>query len=127
MDIRTTAAAALCGLGMFGGLLVSAPSALADTNDPAPVAPAAPTEVPHLSSLDNLPPGTTGDQGQSESRGMTYLHELWQAVQTQDVSLKDAMLLLAQRPMDPSGAGSPGMPLNPVPPPGSPPASPPPQ
>jgi hypothetical protein len=51
---------------------------------------------------------------------MTYLHELWQAVQTQDVSLGDAMMLLAQRPMDPNPVPPPGMPVNPVPPPGSP-------
>jgi hypothetical protein len=122
MDIRTTAAAGVCAVGVIGGLLgTPAPSARADYSDPAPPAPPTPAEVPHLSSPENLPPGTTEDPtGPPQSRGLTYLQELWHAVQTQDVSLGDAMLLLAQSPMDPDPVPPPGMPLNPQPPPSAP-------
>jgi resuscitation-promoting factor RpfA len=80
--------------------------------------PAAPPEgVPHLPSPENLPPGTTVtpvDQGQPRSLG--YLRDLWHAVQTQEVSGKDALLLLTQRPMNANAAPPPGMPANPTPP-----------
>ena len=60
-----------------------------------------PDGVPHLSSPENLPPGTTdappdGDQ----PRTLGYLRDLWHAVQTQEVSGRDALLLLTQRPMN---------------------------
>jgi hypothetical protein len=45
---------------------------------------------------------------------MSYLKELWHAVQTQEVSGKDALLLLTQRPLD--SAPPPGMSPNPAPP-----------
>jgi hypothetical protein len=123
MDIRTATAAALCGLGVIGGMLGTAPLALADSDNVAAPAPPPPTEVPHLSSPDNLPPGTSVEDpvGPGQSRGLTYLQELWQAVQTQNVSPKDALLLLTQRPMDANSAPPPGLPVNPVAPPGSPP------
>jgi hypothetical protein len=79
--------------------------------------PTPPEEVPHLSSPENLPPGTSDtpvDQGQPRSLG--YLRDLWHAVQTQEVSGKDALLLLTQRPMSPNAAPPPGMPANPTPP-----------
>jgi hypothetical protein len=80
--------------------------------------PAKPPEgVPHLASPENLPPGTTDtppDAGQPRTMG--YLRDLWHAVQTQEVSGKDALLLLTQRPLDPDAAPPPGMAANPTPP-----------
>jgi hypothetical protein len=112
MDIRTTAAVALCALGVVGGL--TAPTALADSSDPAP---ATPTEVPHLSSPQNLPPGTTDQPTDpSQSTELGYLRELWHEVQTQNVSMKDALLLLAQRPLDANPVTPPGLPPGPQPP-----------
>ncbi len=50
--------------------------------------PVAPAEVPHLTSPENLPPGTTMDEAQlpAQSANVTYLKELWHAIQTQDIS-----------------------------------------
>ena len=80
--------------------------------------PAAPPDgMPHLSSPENLPPGTTDtppDAGQPRTLG--YLRDLWHAVQTQDVSGRDALLLLTQRPMNADAVPPPGMPANPTPP-----------
>jgi resuscitation-promoting factor RpfA len=71
-----------------------------------------PNGVQHLSSPDNLPPGTTDDPGQ-ESHGVTYLKQLWQAIKTQNVSPNDALILgLGQLGM----GGTPGAPVNPGPP-----------
>jgi hypothetical protein len=103
------------------------PPAPADPAAPAPqdttvqaagtTLPTPPDGVPHLSSPQNLPPGTTDtpvDDGQPRSLG--YLRDLWHAVQTQEVSGKDALLLLTQRPLNPNAAPPPGMPANPTPP-----------
>lgn len=54
--------------------------------------------VSHLPSPDSLPPGTT--QAAPERRTLGYLRDIWQAVRTEDVTMGDALLLLAQRPMD---------------------------
>ena len=80
----------------------------------AAVTEAAPAPVPHLSSPDNLPPGTTSaaDDG-PRSHGVTYLRELWHAYQTQEVSGADALLLLTQRPMDPGAMSPQGLPAGP--------------
>ncbi|MCX2929837.1 hypothetical protein ORI20_06115 [Mycobacterium sp. CVI_P3] len=126
------------GLGALGvaGAVLAAPAA-ADPVDPAlpavatdtPVAPidpsvapagpsaaatgpsAAPAPVQHLSSPDNLPPGTTADtppQGR-----LSYLRDLLHAVRTQDVSGSDALLLLTQRPLDAGATPPPGMSASP--------------
>ena len=89
--------------------------------------PVPPDGVPHLSSPENLPPGTTDtppDGGQPRTLG--YLRDLWNAVQTQEVSGRDALLLLTQRPLNPNAAPPPGMSANPTPPPPAEPAPPPP-
>jgi hypothetical protein len=89
--------------------------------DPA-APPAPPTEVQHLSSPTNLPPGTTDvplDPGQS--RTGSYLRDLFHAYQTQEISGKDALLLLTQRPLDPNAMPTNGMPAGPQAPPGTPP------
>ncbi len=63
------------------------------------VVPVAQSEgVAHLPSPDNLPPGTT--QTPPERRTLGYLRDIWQAVRTEDVTMGDALLLLAQRPMN---------------------------
>jgi hypothetical protein len=60
-----------------------------------------PAEVPHLSSPDNLNPGTTTDRAgvTDSSPNVSYLKEIWHAIQTQDVSGTDALLALTQRPL----------------------------
>ena len=78
--------------------------------DPA----APPAEVPHLASPENLPPGTT-NVPPPQGRGLSYLRELWHALQTQEVSGADAFLLLTQRRLDPHAAPPPGMPAGPQP------------
>ncbi len=57
--------------------------------------------VPHLSSPENLNPGTTADRSAvpGESPNVSYLKEIWHAIQTQDVTGKDALLALTQRPL----------------------------
>jgi hypothetical protein len=108
-------------LGIGLGLLV-APAAVADPEDsgePAPavsaVVSAAPADgVPHLPSPDNLPPGTT--QAAPEGPKMSYLRYLWQAVQTPGITMSDALVLIAQRPMDaqaPVPTGFPPQPASP--------------
>ena len=112
---------ALSGLGMLGISLavLVAPAAAADPVDSAElepqvvvgVAPAplsvptvalvstAPADgVPHLPSPDNLPPGTT--QTAPEGPNMSYLRYLWQAVRTPGATMSDALILIAQRPLD---------------------------
>ena len=79
--------------------------------------PALPPEgVPHLSSPENLPPGTSStpvDAGQPRTLG--YLRDLWHAVRTQEVTGRDAVLLLTQRPLDPNAVPPPGMSPGPQP------------
>jgi hypothetical protein len=72
-----------------------------------------PQEVPHLSSPENLPPGTTETPDPQAGSG-SYLRDLWHAYQTQEISGRDALLLLTQRPA--TAAPPPGMPANPTPP-----------
>lgn len=64
----------------------------------APVSTAPADGVPHLPSPDNLPPGTT--QTAPEGPNMSYLRYLWQAVRTPGVTMSDALILIAQRPLD---------------------------
>ncbi|OBB48360.1 hypothetical protein A5752_22170 [Mycobacterium sp. 852002-51961_SCH5331710] len=92
---------------------------------PAPPAPAADPlaadgGVPHLASPDNLPPGTTVDRAQAgaESPNVSYLKEIWHAIQTQDITGKDALLALTQRPLttpDAPGGQAPNLPAAPAP------------
>nr|WP_304619721.1 transglycosylase [Mycolicibacterium xanthum] len=77
-----------------------------------------PAEVPHLVSPENLPPGTTVDPSllPNQSANVTYLKEIWHAIQTQEISGKGALLALTQRPMttpDPGGV-APAMPIDPA-------------
>nr|WP_245906129.1 hypothetical protein [Mycolicibacterium palauense] len=125
-------------LGAAGAVaVIAAPLAQADPVDPVPppapvvAAPAAPGNpaaaplavtaqeqsaaagVPHLSSPDNLPPGTTEAPTTSQSTGLSYLRELWHAYKTQEVSRSGALLLLTQRPMNADSMPPSGMPAGP--------------
>jgi hypothetical protein len=140
MDFEAKALTVMGALAIVAATVLSAPTALAEPDPlvpapaPAPAPPpvpapggtiqaaaaepaAAPEGVPHLSSLENLPPGTTDTPLDADQpRGLTYLKDLWHAVQTQEVSGRDALLLLTQRPLDPNAAPPPGMSSNPTPP-----------
>jgi hypothetical protein len=99
--------------------------------DPAAALPAMPDGVPHLTSPDNLPPGSTMDPSATagESPNVGYLKDLWQAVQSHDISGKEALIMgLSQRGMNtpyPQQAPGPNVPVTP-PPPADPAAPPPP-
>ena len=143
-------------LGIVAALTFSAPTALADPVPPMPaptpadVDPAIPTTgpapgpavdgavqatagdlptppdgMPHLSSPENLPPGTT-DTPPDGDQSLGYLRDIWHAYQTQEVSGRDALLLLTQRPMSANPAPPPGMSANPTPAVAADPAAPPP-
>lgn len=76
--------------------------------------PVAPAVTQHLASPENLPPGATmAPTGTDQGRGVSYLRELWHAVQTQEVSKSGALLLLTQRPMNPDTAPPAGLPPGP--------------
>lgn len=114
-------------VGAFAALILAAPAAHADPELPGPPPPppgeqpisvlaapggepAPPAEVPHLFSPENLPPGTSDVPLEPpQSRGTSYLRDLWHAVQTQDISGKDALLLLTQRPLDPEAVPTNGL------------------
>jgi hypothetical protein len=75
--------------------------------DPAPAAPpplpTPPDGVPHLPSPEALPPGSTMDPSaqDNEDPNVSYLKDLWHAVQNQEISGKEALIMgLAQRGMD---------------------------
>lgn len=108
------------------GPVVPAP-ALAQAPDAAATVQAAGTEVtppppdgvPHLASPDALPPGSTLDPSvmAGESPNVSYLKDLWHAVQNQEISGKEALLLgVAQRGMNtpiPDQAPGPNVPTSP--------------
>ena len=54
--------------------------------------------VPHLPSPNNPPPGTTDEPvGNGDSPNVSYLKDLWHAVQNNEISRSDLLLALAQR------------------------------
>ncbi len=80
-----------------------------------------PDGVPHLTSPDNPPPGTSAEPvGPQSGPNVSYLKELWHAVQTQEISKNDALMALAQRPMttpvtnDPRMGSAPAAPVDPA-------------
>ncbi len=101
----------------------AAPSALADWPWPPPpppppppdtvtqAAPApAPGPVPHLYNPNNLPPGTSANPVDGEeSAGVSYARQVLEAIQDNDISMGQGLLLLAQRPMDPNATPPPGL------------------
>ena len=75
--------------------------------------------IPHLASPENLPPGTTVDPAQlpTQSPNVTYLKELWHAIQTQEITGQGALLALTQRPLttpDVPGGPPPNLPVDPA-------------
>jgi hypothetical protein len=128
----------MMGLGALGvaTAFLAAPAAFADPADPAdpgvpipvatdtntqvaaPAPAAAPEPVQHLSSPDNLPPGTSADAIPPQGR-LGYWRDLLHAMRTQEVSGSDALLLLTQRPLDADAAPPPGMAAGPTGPVGS--------
>jgi hypothetical protein len=131
MDIRLTALPAVSAVGVFAALMITAPSALAEPVTPSPPPPppdaaaqpvveaaaAPPTEIPHLMSPENLPPGTAiAPVGPPQGRTMTYLRELWHAMRTQEISGSEMLFLLTQRPLNPNAVPPPGLAPGPQPP-----------
>jgi hypothetical protein len=66
--------------------------------------PIAPNGIPHLASPDAPPPGSTMDPaqaGDTDTPNVSYLKDLWQAVQSHDISGKEALMMgIAQRGMN---------------------------
>lgn len=97
-----------CAAALAATAISAAPSALADPATPPPPAPdtvneAAPGPVPHLYNPNNLPPGTspTPVDG-TETAGVSYAKQVWEAIQDHDITFGQGLILLAQRPMDPN-------------------------
>jgi hypothetical protein len=61
------------------------------------VAGPAPEGVPHLPSPDSPPPGTSTDPGQAGNPNVSYIKELWNALQNEEIDRNDLLLALAQR------------------------------
>ncbi len=89
-----------------------APPAAAAPPAADPPVPAAPAAVPHLSSPENLPPGTTNTPI-NEGPRTSYLRGIWTAIHSQDITWRDGLLMLAQRPMDPGATPPHGIPAGP--------------
>jgi hypothetical protein len=81
--------------------------------------PTPPDGIPHLSSPENLPPGATMDPSAvpADHPNVSYLKDLWQAVQNHEISGKQALIMgLAQRGMNtpiPPQAPGPNVPATP--------------
>lgn len=136
-------AAKLLGVAVGGGFaaLVFASPAAAEPAPPPPTpAPvvdgaavqAAPEGVPHLPSPDALPPGSTMDptvMAGAESPNVSYLRDLWHAVQNRELSGREALLLgISQRNLNtpiPAQAPGPNVPITPAAPAVAPPVAPP--
>jgi resuscitation-promoting factor RpfA len=89
-------------LAPLNGVSIPAPAFDAANQAMSGEVPAPPEGIPHLASPENLPVGSTMDPAArpAESANVTYLKELWHAIQTQEISGKDALLALTQRPLD---------------------------
>jgi hypothetical protein len=98
--------------------------------DPAAALPTMPDGVPHLASPDSLPPGSTMDPAANgaDSPNVSYLKDLWQAVQNHDISGKEALIMgLGQRGMNtpyPQQGPGPNVPVGPADPAEPPPPAP---
>ena len=103
---------------------------LNNVNAPAPLFDAAnqvvtdgvavpPNGIPHLASPDAPPPGSTMDPTAAgdDTPNVSYLKDLWQAVQNHDISGKEALIVgLSQRGMNtpiPEQAPGPNVPISP--------------
>jgi hypothetical protein len=113
----------------------AAPDAPVLPPDAAPLPATPPNGVPHLASPDALPPGSTMVPQDADSPNVSYLKDLWQAVQNHEISGKEALIMgMAQRGMNtpiPGQAPGPNVPITPgapalAPPPPADPMGPPP-
>jgi hypothetical protein len=99
--------------------------AIQPVNAPLPNPP--PDGVPHLAAPDALPPGATmnPDTQIDENPNVSYLKDLWHAVQNQEISGKEALVYgIAQRGMNtpyPDQAPGPNVPVAPIDPAAAPP------
>lgn len=114
--------------GGFAALMFASPAAAEPAPPPPPVpvadgtaVQAAPEGVPHLPSPEALPPGSTMDPSVlagGESPNVSYLRDLWHAVQNQELSGKEALLLgISQRNLNtpiPAQAPGPNVPVTPA-------------
>jgi hypothetical protein len=110
MGIRTAAKGAGVGVSVLAAAMILASGALADPPSPdVPVPPpdtanqaAAPPEgVPHLSSPDNPPPGTSDTPVPGmDGDGEAYAKEIWHAIREHDITWRQGLFLLSQRPMN---------------------------
>jgi hypothetical protein len=95
----------------------AAPGAPVLAPDAAPLPAVPPDGVPHLASPDALPPGSTMVPQDADSPNVSYLKDLWQAVQNHEISGKEALIMgMAQRGMNtpiPGQAPGPNVPLTP--------------
>ena len=93
-------------------------AALLPAPAPEPAVSVPPNGVPHLASPDSLPPGSTMQAPDNDSPNVSYLKDLWQAVQNHEISGKEALIMgFAQRGMDtpyPNQAPGPNVPLTPA-------------
>ncbi len=134
IDIRTKAKIAAAGVAGLAAVMFSAPNAFADPQTPDTTVPPPPPDavaqaapVPHLPSPDNLPPGTSDTPVPgTPSPGAAYAKSVWQAIRDHDITWREGLILLAQRPMNPNAAPPPGLAAGPQdPPPADPPPPPP--
>ncbi len=75
----------------------AAPGDAAPAVVPASATGAPPEGVPHLPSPDAPPPGTSTDPSQAANPNVSYVKELWHALQNQEIDRNDLLLALAQR------------------------------
>jgi hypothetical protein len=118
-NVQTAAAPAAGPSAPLNDASASVPAADAAGQTAAGQLPTPPDGVPHLASPDALPPGSTMDPSvmAGESPNVSYLKDLWHAVQNQEISGKEALLLgVAQRGMNtpiPPQAPGPNVPISP--------------
>jgi hypothetical protein len=73
------------------------------------VAAGLPDGVPHLPSPDSPPPGTSTDPGQAGNPNVSYMKDLWHALQNEEIDRNELLLALSQRsftgqiPLDAAG------------------------
>jgi resuscitation-promoting factor RpfA len=111
----------------LNGVNIPAPAFDAANQAASGQLPTPPDGVPHLPSPDALPPNATMDPAVKgdDSPNVSYLKDLWQAVQNHEISGKEALIMgLGQRNMNtpiPEQAPGPNVPTAPVDPAAAPP------
>lgn len=68
--------------------------------DAAEISLTPPDGVPHLITPENLPPGATQAPTRTGSGTRGYLKDIWEAMRSGEVSTAEALMLIAQRPMN---------------------------